>query len=545
MTIKFRTFYLIIILCLPLVLYAEISTEVINSSSQTIVSDSQYDSQNHLFGTVLKKQDTLTLVYTSFSSSGAVSETISNSINGLAKPYLVYDKQGNPQVLIASNNKEIIHFYKQNGQWTQQTVFTLDQQNYPNLSVNISAVKIDSNDALHIICVNDYSLFYLSNHSGSWNSAPDVVEELAEDHVNVEFGFRISIRGLPSIAIDSLGKAHVVYSTTYETRYLTNLSATWIGEDIFRDTNMDYWPAENPVIILDNNQAPAIVATEMDHAITGSLINSNLRYLVRNGEAIWNSSTISEKADNYTGSDGNKFTGVNTTLLFDAQNQPHILFSDIASSHNEQSWNYTKNGQIRYAFLKNEQWQLETLYPQSPSNSEMISVELEKIDDNSELHYVALEVLRVGNVYDLYDSETYNLKYFYPESAFINSEQSLSLQITSNISQNTISIEDNFSFSLQLQPGNLKGTAADWWLARLSPNNQLSYYHLNGTWSSEEKAAYQGVLTELSSVTFNDSQFSDGAGKYTYYFAIDTNMNNTVDFSGNNFFYDQVEISIE
>jgi|GEM_PF-720031 len=535
---------LLLTLCLSNLLSAAIHTELIFSSSQSQSFDSQFNSVKNILGTVFNQSSKLS--YVTFNGNSSQNETISSTSSSLAEPFLLYDLQGNPIVYVASKNKEIFQFSKLNNQWSQKTVFSLDQNLYPNLYVKISDIKIDKNGAIHIICVTDYTVFYITNSSGTWNTNPEIVETLSENHVNVEFGFRISIRGLPSLAIDNSGKAHIAYSTTYESRYLTNQSGSWKSEDIFRDTNMDYWPAENPVLRLDMNQTPTIVATEMDHAITGSLTNSNLRYLSRNGKQGWNSTIIAESADSYVGSDGNKYTGVNTTLLFDEQNRPHILFSDIASSHNQQGWNYTKNGQIRLAYLDNQKWQVSILYQQSPDNSEMLSLSLEKIDASNSIHYIALEVLRVGNVYDLYDSETYNLKYFYPDSSFTASFQSPTLQITANKSQSEISLSNNngFAFSVQLNAGDSSGTPADWWLARLSPDNQLSYYDLAGTWRAEEKATYQGALIDLASFSISDSDFSLGPGKYVYYFAIDTNMNNKVDMDDSGFIYDQLEIDV-
>ena len=89
-----------------------------------------------------------------------------------------------------------------------------------------------------------------------------------------------------------------------------------------------------------------------------------------------------------------------------------LIFSDHASYHNSNGWNYTKDGQIRYAVQSGGQWNISTLYSQSPDNGEMHKLQLAVTSDGDGVHILGQEVIRVGNPYDQYnDDETYNLLY--------------------------------------------------------------------------------------------------------------------------------------
>ncbi|MBT3176685.1 MAG: hypothetical protein HOG03_17445 [Desulfobacula sp.] len=388
-----------------------LNTQTLHSLDYTFVFNASY-APDATIGLVYKDSGKNDIMYKYVQAgSPSAGETITEFYSGYyGTPCIVYDSQSKPHVF-TTQSQDIVHFYKNNDAWEKETVFTLDNTAYPTLSNQAIAVDVDGNDVFHVLSSGDYSIYYISNKGGTWSSAPSIVDEIPDTHVNI-FGMKISIRGVPDMAIDKSSNAHVVYSTLYETRYLTNTSGTWAYEDIYKDQDIDYWPAENPAIALNTKGNPSIVGTEMGHAVTGSVTYAKLRFITRSGPNTWNQVVVAETDDNYSGSDGNIYTGVNAQLVFDAQDQPHILFSDLASSHNQNGWNYTKDGQIRYAVLNGGQWNISNLYPQSTNNGEMHKLWLHVSLTSSEVYIMGQEVIRTGNVYDLYnDTETYNLLY--------------------------------------------------------------------------------------------------------------------------------------
>ena len=388
-----------------------LNTQTLHSLDSTFLFNAS-SAPDETIGLVYKDSGKNDITYKHIQAgSMAAEETITEFYNGYyGTPFIVYDSQSKPHVF-TMQSQDIVHFYKNNNAWEKETVFTLDKSIYPTLSNQAITVDVDGNDVFHVLSSGDYSIYYISNKGGAWSSGPSIVDEIPDNHVNI-FGMKISIRGVPDMAIDKSSIAHVVYSTLYETRYLTNVSGTWTYEDIYKDQNINYWPAENPAIALDMNGNPSIVGTEMGHAVTGSVTYARLRFITRLGLNNWNQVVVAETADNYIGNDGNNFTGVNAQLVFDAQNQPHILFSDLASSHNQNGWNYTKDGQIRYAVLSGGQWNTTNLYPQSTNDGEMHKLWFHISLTSSAIHIMGQEVIRVGNVYDLYnDNETYNVLY--------------------------------------------------------------------------------------------------------------------------------------
>jgi len=400
----------------PCLAGSNLDMKLLHTSDSTFLFDGSA-APNGSVGVVYKDSGAKDILYELAQAGGtATEETVTESYSGYyGTPFLVYDSQSKPHVF-TNESSDIVHFYKNNNVWKKETVFTLDKTAYPTLSNQVTAVDVGGDGSFHILCSGEYSIYYISNKTGVWPTEPSIVDEIPDTYVNI-FGWQIYIRGVPDMAIDDSNNAHVIYSTLYETRYLYNSSGTWAYEDIFKDQDIDYWPAENPAIALDMSGNPAIVGTEMGHAVTGSVTYARLRFISRSGPNSWNPVVVSETADNYVGNDGNKFTGVNARLVFDNQNRPHILFSDLASSHNQNGWNYTKDGQIRNAVLDGGQWTITNLYSQSPDNGEMHKLWLHVSPSGSEVYILGQEVIRVGNVYDLYnDSETYNLLYLAPPS---------------------------------------------------------------------------------------------------------------------------------
>jgi hypothetical protein len=89
-----------------------------------------------------------------------------------------------------------------------------------------------------------------------------------------------------------------------------------------------------------------------------------LLLLKRLGSNNWHTDIIAEHDDGYYGGDGRNYTGGLSHLVFDSDNTPHIIFSDIASTHWPVFNQCVNVGNIRYAVLEDGGWNITTIYHQ-------------------------------------------------------------------------------------------------------------------------------------------------------------------------------------
>lgn len=175
------------------------------------------------------------------------------------------------------------------------------------------------------------------------------------------------------IAIDTNGKAHIVYgkqingssnSSPTQLNYITNRSGNWESEtavkyaDGSRDSAGWY-----PSIDTDSNNIPHISYCYVARVPTGSAKNAKLYHAKRAETNNWQSEIVADSNESYLGKDGIQTTGALSHLIIDNQDQPHIAFSDIASSHGPR--NYFNVGNVRYASKIGENWIKKYVYQQS------------------------------------------------------------------------------------------------------------------------------------------------------------------------------------
>ena len=98
--------------------------------------------------------------------------------------------------------------------------------------------------------------------------------------------------------------------------------------------------------------------------------------------------------------------------------------------------------------------------------------------------------------------------------------------------------------TVSLDPDSHVGVECDWWVAvntPFDPPNDWFHFDLSG-WIPGLSFTYQGPLFDLGTVTvFNMADLP--AGTYTFYFAVDTNMNGFLDI-GNKLFFDSIVVTI-
>lgn len=108
----------------------------------------------------------------------------------------------------------------------------------------------------------------------------------------------------------------------------------------------------------------------------------------------------------------------------------------------------------------------------------------------------------------------------------------------------TITTTDNLSITIELNPESGLGNKADWWVAAFTPFDWYYYDVIGGScsWIPGLSVTYQGYLFDLSLFTVLN-MLGLPVGTYTFYFAVDTNMNGNLDFD--QLYYDSVAVNVK
>ena len=108
-----------------------------------------------------------------------------------------------------------------------------------------------------------------------------------------------------------------------------------------------------------------------------------------------------------------------------------------------------------------------------------------------------------------------------------------------------ISFGDSFTLTGQLNVGSMSGQDADWWVGvnmASSPPDDWYHYDLTSGWMPGKTPTYQGPLFDLNPY---DVLGMPGlpVGAYTFYLAVDMDMNGLLDLD--QIYYDSVQVTIE
>jgi len=321
-----------------------------------------------------------TLFYERINTDG--SSTVDSITTGrrLEKSVLLFDPQSNPHIFVACSddfNQTITH-YSQNGvgQWRSDVIyefnnvggkfiFELSADAGPDGSFHILILKsrsdIDSEDFNWAWL--DSNLYHLTNASGSWHN-----ELIHHFDMGYNSAFYIKSSSRQDIKVDNEGYVHVTFNEQINSSpdpsrlwYGTNHTGIWEIELAF--TPAPYTRDDAgwfPSLCLNNDGIPYIACTYVKHVPTWSARYAKLFLVNRVSPGNWATELVASQDDLYYGNDGRRYTGALTHLVFDDSNNPHILFSDIASSH----WGYNRLnvGNIRYGVFRQGAWQFNTIY---------------------------------------------------------------------------------------------------------------------------------------------------------------------------------------
>ena len=326
-----------------------------------------------------------TLIYKTIAPDGT--ENIDPLTTGkrLEKSVLLFDAENKPHIFVATStdtdqiinhyfknsnnqwqNDTIIHFYNEGGKFIYELSADIGPDHSFHLLILKTRSNIDSDDFWFAWL--DSHLYHLTNASGVWQKELIHIYDMA-----YTYDTYIKTSSRQDIKVDKDGYVHVIFSeqisgTDDPSRllYATNKTGTWKIETAL---NYDYGTRDDagwfPSLCLDNNGIPYVTCMYVKRVYTHSAQYCKLFLLKRLGYNNWQSEVVAERDDGYYGHDGRNYTGGLTHLVFDKHNTPHIIFSDIASTHYPSPRNQSLNvGNIRYAVNQNGTWDIKTIYHQ-------------------------------------------------------------------------------------------------------------------------------------------------------------------------------------
>ncbi len=327
-----------------------------------------------------------TLIYKTIQPDG--SENVESVATGrrLEKSVLLFDEFSNPNIFVASSTDSdqiivqyyknssnqwqydtIIHFYNEGGKFIYELSADTGSDGLFHLLILKTRSNIDSDD-YNWAWLDSY-LYHLTNASGNWQ------KQLIHNYdMAFTYDTYIKTSSRQDIKVDKDGYVHITFSEQINATddpsrlwYATNKTGNWVKEIAL---NHDYGIRDDagwfPSLCLDNNGIPYISCMYINRVYTYSAQYSKLFLLKRLGDQNWDFEIIAEHDDGYYGSDGRNYTGGLTHLVFDDNNTPHIIFSDIASTHYPYPLNQALSvGNIRYAVYQGGSWNIRTIYQQS------------------------------------------------------------------------------------------------------------------------------------------------------------------------------------
>ncbi len=333
-----------------------------------------------------RRADTGDLVYRTILPDGSVNEDVVTTDRGVDKSVLLYDSNSRPHIFYASsdNSEQVIYYLHRGnaGGWLKDAVVNFASQG--GLYIYELSADIGKDDAIHLLVLKsrsnpdsadffdaylDSHLYHVTNGSGSWETT--LIHRYDTFYT---YDMHVKTQRRQDIVVDHNGYAHVVYGEQYKPdptsestfgvlHYATNRSPSgWVREVALEPELTTDDAGWYPSLAVDRAGVPVIASTYIARVPTHSVRYAQLCYSVRVGEGLWETTVVADEGDGYFGTDGRHYTGALPHLELDRDDTPHIVFSDIASSHNPQ--NVLSTGQIRYAVLRGSTWDLSTIYRQ-------------------------------------------------------------------------------------------------------------------------------------------------------------------------------------
>ncbi len=362
-----------------------------DSNSNSWVQRNGKDTIGIVYFKLNQKATSGNLIYKTIQINGAENEEIVTSGSHLEISVLLFDTENHPHIFVAKsneNNQHILHFYKTNGnKWKKEISFSFENEGGKYI-YELSAA-LGKNNTYHLLILKtrsnpdsaDYFYSYRNSHlyhlyfaEQKWNKS--LIHSYDTFYTLDEYSKAFRRQ---DIAVDYDGNVHVVFGEELDS--LSDYSSSRL---CYANNSTGKWEIENaiipaegtrdsagwyPSIAIKRNGNPVISCTYIARVKAGSAMNARLLYIERLDVENWVKTIIAKSDDGYYGTDGRNYTGALSHLVIDSDDIPHIIFSDIASSHNSSGINYFNIGNIRYATYKNNKWIIKTVYHQPKPNN--------------------------------------------------------------------------------------------------------------------------------------------------------------------------------
>jgi len=279
-----------------------------------------------------------------------------------------YDSSGNPYYWQAVQTTE--GYYAYYLAWYDYTLGWVEQTVIASLPATDKTKAVQGEDGnFYAISYNGSGITYYSKTGDTWGSST-VCQTTGDQRITSA-----------DLAVNSSGNAYVAYNDYFSYDYgyglncANNASGNWTHQVVNRRT--DYGDAgANPSVAIMPNGMPGIASTYKDFDDAGgSLISSYLQYSRYFTDRGWQNWYASMSSDNYSGGDGNQYTGFNPKLAYDAAGNAHMVYSDAAVYHQpfqlqDGTWTtaqYQQVGQVRHLYYTGVAWYHYLLYSQTPT----------------------------------------------------------------------------------------------------------------------------------------------------------------------------------
>jgi hypothetical protein len=333
-----------------------------------------------------RRADAGDLVYRTLGPDGTVNEDVVTTDRGVDKSVLLYDSGSRPHIFYASSDSsDQVIYHLQRGYadgWLKEAIVSFANQGGRYI-YELSA-DIGKDDAIHLLVLKsrsnpdssdffdaylDSHLYHITNGRGSWETT--LIHRYDTFYT---YDMHVKTQRRQDIAVDDNGYAHVVFGEQYKfdptnphavgvLHYATNRSSSgWVREVALSSETTTDDAGWYPSIAVNRAGVPVVASTYVARVETHSVRYAHLCYSVRVAEGRWETTVVADEGDGYYGTDGRHYTGALPHLELDQNDTPHIVFSDIASSHNPQ--NVLSTGQIRYAVRRGTTWDVSTVYRQ-------------------------------------------------------------------------------------------------------------------------------------------------------------------------------------
>lgn len=363
------------------------------------------------------------LVWKSIAANGVVTREVLLQAAGVENCVLVYDAARRPHVFALVDDgpaQDLRHFVRiAPNSWTSENVtrFANSGGEYvmemtavtgPGGFLHLAVLQFGSTPDKYLVANENSNLYYITNKDGAWRQ--ELVEHFDSVYIlmNIGYWYMRPLRR-QDLVIDAAGKAHIAYGALVhkgsdpfptEMRYATNAGGSWAVSVALPapDTSCD--AGYNPSLAIDGRGRIALACTYVERVPAKSAQYAQLVYAELT-EGNWRRQVLVEEADGYKGFDGGRFTGALPHLRFDSQNLPHIVFSDIASSH-VGNGSFLNVGQIRYIRQTGGNWEVRTIYSQASPQAYSTFEEIHGIclmlpPAGEEFRIVAQELVSAGS----------------------------------------------------------------------------------------------------------------------------------------------------